>query len=261
MAFHSKRGGPHIIAFANIKGGVGKSTTAFHVSTALCNAGATVLAVDLDIPQQSLRKALANREGTCRRLGIKFPQPRYTVLNHCTLAGLKQEINRLGSRFDFAILDVAGHDSPMARHAIEIADTLVTPVNDSFIDIDLLGQFDPVSFDFKELGHFSKLVVEIMLRRPHPLDWVVVPNRLRRLGTANERRLSGALDKIAPKAGFRIAPGIGERVIYRDLFPFGLTLFDLHLIPEIARSQPRARSEMLAMLTALNLPSNLKRPE
>lgn len=251
--------GPHKIVFANEKGGVGKSTTAFHVCAALCNKGAKVLAVDLDSKQQSLGKALANREGMARRMNIAFPQPRHSVLGHCTAAGLDQEINRLGFHFDFAIIDVAGHDSAMARHAIALADTLVTPINDSFVDLDLLGHFDPVKFSYKEPGHFSRLVAELKDKRPYPLDWIVVPNRLRRLGTANEKRIDHALQQVAPKAGFRIAPGVGERVIYRDLFPFGLTLFDLHMLPNLARAQPKAKAEMEAMLNALNLPLILNR--
>ena len=40
------------------------------------------------------------------------------------------------------------------------------------------------------------------------------------------RRVSEALDQLAKRVGFRIIPGLGERVIYRELFPKGLTLLD-----------------------------------
>ncbi len=246
--------GPHVIVVANEKGGVGKTTVAFHTCVALCHAGETVLAIDLDARQQSLGKVLANREGISRRLKIPFPQPRYSVLDHGTPAGLRQEINRLGSQCSFVIIDVAGSDSPIARHAIAMADTLVTPVNDSFIDIGVLGQFDAVSFHFKQLGRFAQLVHELRALQDVPMDWVVVPNRLRRLGSANEKRFADALDLVAPQAGFRILPGMGERVIYRDLFPYGLTLYDLKRIPEFARAQPVAKSEIETTLAGFRLP-------
>jgi chromosome partitioning protein len=250
-----ERRGPHIIVFANEKGGVGKSTLAFHTCAALANAGAAVLAIDLDGRQQSLGRALTNREGTARRLKIAFPQPRYSVLNHLTQAGLQQEINRLGSQCSYVVIDVAGHDSPIARHAIALADTLVTPVNDSFVDLDVLGQFDPVTAQLKGMGGFATLVGQLRAAREAPLDWVVAPNRLRRLGTSNEKRFAAAIHGLAPKAGFRVAPGVGERVIYRDLFPLGLTLYDLKRIPDIGRSAPVAKSEMDAVMGALRLPA------
>jgi chromosome partitioning protein len=245
---------PHIIVFANEKGGVGKTTAAFHVCVSLCNAGENVLAIDLDARQQSLGRALENREGTSRRLKIDFAQPKRAVLNHVTQAGLHQEMNRLGWGCSFIIIDVAGHDSPIARHAIAIADTLVTPVNDSFVDIDVLGRLDPLTKKLKGLGCFTELVQNLRLGRTEPLDWVVLQNRLRRLGASNEHRIASALQHLAPIAGFRLIPGLGERVVYRELFPLGLTLFDLKRMPEFARAQPVARAELDAMLHALRLP-------
>jgi chromosome partitioning protein len=91
--------------------------------------------------------------------------------------------------------------------------------------------------------------------RQRPLDWVVMQNRSRSQGTKNERKFQDALNKIAPTAGFRLIPGLRERVVYRELFPIGLTLFDLALIPNLGRPQPAARAEISAMLGALNLPN------
>jgi chromosome partitioning protein len=91
--------------------------------------------------------------------------------------------------------------------------------------------------------------------RPKPLDWVVMQNRSRSLGTKNEIKVREALEKIAPVAGFRLVPGLRERVTYRELFPQGLTLFDLEMLPQLGRMQPQAREEIWAMLRALRLPS------
>jgi chromosome partitioning protein len=246
-----------VITFANEKGGVGKSTIAFHCCTALCNAGYKVAVVDLDYRQQSLARALENREGTARRLKISLPQPKYAVLNHQSAANLSQEVARIGWEADYILIDVAGHDSPLARHAMAMADTLVTPINQSFVDLDLLGQFDATTMQLKRLGSFARLVHELREVRDHrgkpPVDWVVVPNRLRRLGSFNEQRVGEALLDLTTKAGFRLAPSLGDRVAYRELFLLGLTVFDLKHIPDFARTQPAAKAEMAQMIEDLKL--------
>lgn len=248
----------HVIVFANEKGGVGKSTFAFHCCIALCNAGHKVAAVDLDSRQQTLSRALENREGTGRRLKVKLPRPRHVTLGHQTGASLTQEIARIGSDADYIIIDAPGHDSPMARHVIAMADTLVTPVNGSFVDLDLLGQFDPVSMNLKRFGNFSRLVQELRevrdFQQKPPVDWVVVQNRQRRLGSNNQSRIRQALNELAPKAGFRLARGLGERVAYRELFLLGMTVFDLKYIPDFARAQPEAKCELEQMVADLKLP-------
>jgi chromosome partitioning protein len=248
-----------VITFANEKGGVGKSTIAFHCCMALCNAGYRVAVIDLDHRQQSMARALENREGTGRRLKIDLPSPNHAVVTQQSGAALSQEIARIGWDADFVLIDVAGHDSPIGRHAIAMADTLVTPVNNSFVDIDLLGQFDPTTMQLKRFGSFARLVQELREVRDHrgkpPVDWVVVQNRLRRLGSNNEHRVSDALGELSTKAGFRLAHGLGERVAYRELFLLGLTLFDLKHIPQFSRAQPAAKEEIAQMISELRLES------
>ena len=138
-----------------------------------------------------------------------------------------------------------------------MADTIVTPVNDSFIDLDMLGRIDPRTGELKTLGAFARLVEHLkepgLARRERALDWVVMQNRSRSLGTKNERKVQDALVAIAPIAGFRLIPGLRERVVYRELFPLGLTLFDLERIPNLGRSQPSAQKEITEMLDALHL--------
>jgi chromosome partitioning protein len=248
----------HVIVFANEKGGVGKSTAAFHTAIALCNAGNNVAAIDLDSRQQSLSRALENREGTGRRLKINLPQPRHATVNQPAPAMLAHEIARIGGGADFIVIDVAGHDSPLARRAIAMADTLVTPINNSFVDIDLLGRYDAVTHKLKSFGPFARLVQDLREVRDHsrqpPFDWIVMPNRTRHLPSHNQTRISNALTDLAPKAGFRIAAGLGERVAYRDLFLLGLTLLDLKFIPAFAKAAPVAKSEIAQMIAELKLP-------
>lgn len=244
-----------VIVVANEKGGVGKSTIAFHLCVTLADAGLKVAALDLDRRQQSLCAALERREGTARRLDIALPVPKYQVLHVPSGATLCQEIGRIGWDSDIVVIDVAGADSGIARRAIAIADTLVTPVNSSFVDLDLLGRFHPVTLDLISHGRFATTVSEIRdarLRRDlSAIDWIVVPNRVRRGANQNQDRIDAALDRLAPDLGFRLAHGLSERVAYRELFLLGLTHLDLRRIPELSRAKPDANREVLALLAEL----------
>ena len=250
----------HMIVFANQKGGVGKSTLAFHTAIALADAGKKVACIDLDYAQATLSRVLTNREATCRLLKTWLPMPRHVALSHQSGAYLRQEIARIGSDCDYVVLDVAGSDTPIARRAIAMADTLVTPVNCSFADLDLLGQFDAHNLRLIRLGHFSRLVQALgearrVLRMPAP-DWVVLPNRTRRSGSNNEALAREALGVLAATAGFRLGEGLGDRVAYRELFLFGLTHIDLKRIPRLAKVKAFARKEIEQLLADLQLPQD-----
>lgn len=248
----------HIIVVANEKGGVGKSTMAFHICIGLAEKGYRVAAIDLDRRQQSLARALDNRSGTARRLQADLPIPVFTALENQSGAMLCQEISRIGWDSDFVVIDAPGHDSPVGRRAIAMADTLATPVNSSFVDLDLLGRFDPVSMKLKGPGCFSMLVNELRAERARremkPLDWVVVQNRTRHAGSHNQQRIDAALQFLSTSIGFRLGQGLSERVAYRELFLLGLTHLDLRRIPDLARTQVHARGEILQLLADLNLP-------
>jgi chromosome partitioning protein len=247
----------HVIVFANEKGGVGKSTLAFHTAVALSNAGKKVAVIDLDTNQATVSRALTNREATARLLKIELPCPGHVTLAQLSGAYLSQEIARIGQRCNYIIIDVAGGDSPIARRAIAMANTLVTPVNGSFADLDLLGQFDATTMKLKRIGHFGRVVQALSdareARRIPSADWIVMPNRHRRSGSNNEARVTEALDKLSRKLGFRIGQGLGERVAYRELFLFGLTHLDLKLIPKLARVKANAREEVEQLITDLRL--------
>jgi chromosome partitioning protein len=251
----------HIIVFANEKGGVGKSTTAFHICIALCNAGENVAALDIDLRQLTLDRALNARMDSAREYGVDLPGPRQILLAQATEAELETKIRMAQIDCSHIVIDVGGHDSPIARRAIAMADTIVTPVNDSFIDLDMLGRIDPRTGELKTLGAFARLVAHLkepgLARRERPLDWVVMQNRARSQGTKNERKFLDALSEIAPVAGFRLIPGLRERVVYRELFPIGLTLFDMKLIPNLGRAQHAAGQEISKLIAALNLPSHV----
>jgi chromosome partitioning protein len=248
----------HIIVFANEKGGVGKSTLAFHSCVALADQGLRVAAIDLDRRQQSLARALSHRNGTARRLGIALPGANHAVLEQPSSAMLIQEIARVGWDADFVVIDAPGHDCPIARRAIAMADTLVTPVNNSFVDLDLLGRFDPVTRRYRENGFFSRVVNELseerQLNRLARIDWIVAPNRVRRAASQNREQIESALRRLAPHAGFRIGHGLSERESYRDIALLGLTQLDTKRVPQLGRVRAQTRSEILALIEDLALP-------
>ena len=139
-------GQPHFIIFANEKGGTGKSTTAVHTAVALAASGHRVGALDLDQRQRTMTRYLENRDATMRRLDKALPHAAYEVLEDHTEAGLEAAIDRLAANADVIVVDTPGRDDPIARAAILRADTLVTPMNDSFVDLDLIGQVNPETF-------------------------------------------------------------------------------------------------------------------
>ena len=241
-----------IITVANEKGGVGKSTVAFHLAVALADCGHKVLAIDLDRRQQSLSRALIGRGGTAKRLGVRLPMPRHLLLQHPSGAQLCQEIARAGWDCDYVVIDAAGHDSPIARRAIALAELLVSPVNSSFVDLDLLGRFHPVNGRLLGAGCFAAMVAELRAARSDAglpeLDWLVLQNRKRRDTSHNQSKVDSALRRLAPRLDFRLGAGLSERVAYRELFALGLTHLDLRRIPDLARSTPIALSELDALL-------------
>ena len=248
----------HRIVFANEKGGTGKSTTAVHVAVALAASGQRVAALDLDVRQKTLARYLDNRAATARRRGLTMPTPVHGVLSLLTPAGLDQDVARLGQGCDFVIIDTPGRDDPLARAAIALADTLVTPINDSFVDLDLIGQVDAETFKVKRPSFYAELIWDLRKVRAKQdggtVDWVMLRNRLQHLEAHNMRRVGAALAELSKRVGFRVIPGLGERVIYRELFPKGLTLLDVGAIDSVGLSHIAARQELREMIAGLSLP-------
>ncbi|QGN54854.1 division plane positioning ATPase MipZ [Novosphingobium sp. Gsoil 351] len=254
--------GPHRIVFANEKGGTGKSTTAVHVAVALAYQGAKVAAIDLDSRQRTLHRYLENRAETQRRRGIRLPGPEFAVFRGETVEALDQLCEEIGEGHDFLLFDTPGRDDPFARHVATRADTLVTPLNDSFVDFDLIGQVDAETFKVRKLSFYAELIWEARKKRAmttiqegrREMDWVVVRNRSGHVEMRNMRRLDQALTELSKRVGFRIAQGLSERVIYRELFPSGLTLLDKGQLGELGTSHLVARQELRQLVAGLNLP-------
>ncbi len=259
---------PHRIVFANEKGGTGKSTTAIHVAIALAYMGARVAAIDLDPRQRTFHRYLENRAETERRRSIELPGARFAVFGGSTTAELDTMAADLAQDADFLLFDTPGRDDEFARHVATGADTLVTPINDSFVDFDLIGQVDAETFKVRRLSFYAELIWEARKKRAmatikdnrREMDWVVVRNRTQHVEARNMRRLDQALTELSKRVGFRIANGLSERVIYRELFPSGLTLLDKGHLGELGTSHLVARQELRALLGQLNLPMPAARP-
>jgi len=160
------------------------------------------------------------------------------------------------------IIDSPGANTHLSRQAHAAADIVVTPLNDSFVDFDLLATIDPQTYAVSKPSVYSDFVWEcrkrrLMARKP-ALDWIVMRNRLTATDAKNKRRMSAAIDALARRIGFRVAPGFGERVIYRELFPAGLTVLDLPqpgLDISLSMSHLAARQEVRALVSTLTLPA------
>ncbi len=259
---------PHRIVFANEKGGTGKSTTAVHIAVALAYKGAAVAAIDLDPRQRTMHRYFENRAETQAKRGVALPGARCEVFDGDT-DGLEELTGRLGEDADFIVFDTPGRDDPLARHAATEADTLVTPMNDSFVDFDLIGQVEGESFKVKRLSFYAELIWEARLKRSRSqierarreMDWVVVRNRTGHIEARNMVRIEKALGELSKRVGFRVAQGLSERVIYRELFPSGLTLLDKGQLGELGTSHLVARQELRELVAALRLPDMARVPE
>jgi len=252
----------HRIVFANEKGGTGKSTTAVHVGVALAYLGARVTMFDLDPRQRTTFRYLENRVETMAKRKLNLPTPAAEVFKGSTTEKLLKVMKRLERDSDFLIIDNPGRDDPFARTAVENADTLVTPLNDSFVDFDLIGQVDGETFKVKKLSFFAELVWEARMKRSRQtleakrpeMQWIVVRNRTGHVEARNQARLEKALSDMAQRVGFRAVKGLSERVIYRELFPSGLTLLDKGHLGELGTSHLIARQELRTLIKALKLP-------
>ncbi|GAA4767188.1 division plane positioning ATPase MipZ [Stakelama sediminis] len=248
----------HVIVFANEKGGTGKSTTAVHVAIALAARGARVSALDLDHRQRTLGRYLDNRQATIRRTGHALPMPRYETHDGESMDRFSELLEQLSAGADFLVIDTPGRDDPFARIAVTNADTLVTPMNDSFVDFDLIGQVDPDTYRVVRPSFYSELIWDSRKTRAKAdgstIDWIVLRNRMQHIEARNMRRVSSAIEQLSKRVGFRVIPGLSERVIYRELFPKGLTMLDSREFGGMALAHVAARQELREMMTGLALP-------
>jgi chromosome partitioning protein len=268
-----KSASAHVVVIGNEKGGSGKSTTAMHVAVALMKVGQRVATIDLDSRQRTFTHYIDNRRGWARRARIELEAPvHFCVAQGATLrldeneavefTGFAEAVGAVEHSHDFVVVDTPGTDSYLTRLAHCMADTLITPLNDSFVDFDVIGTVDPATFAVTGESHYAAMVRDARRQRrtidSARMDWIVVRNRLSALGSRNKRLVAEGLRELSTRLGFRCAEGLAERVLYREFFPRGLTALDnldeatLGMRPSL--SHVTARSEVMSLIAALKLP-------
>jgi chromosome partitioning protein len=264
----------HVIVIGNEKGGTGKSTLSIHIVIALLKAGYQVASIDLDTRQRTLTRFLENRSSWGMSAGRAIELPFHNALERAAkdnipeneiveFTSFAEAISRVEHAFEFVVIDTPATDSYLMRLAHSLADTLVTPMNDSFVDVDVLAR---VHNDRRRRGataQYASLVVEARRQRRLAdggvIDWVIVRNRVASLQSNNQRQVAGSLGRLSPELQFRMTDGFGDRVIFRELFPVGLTVLDS--IEEVtdkgalSASQIAARHEIENLISTLRLPT------
>jgi len=244
----------HVIVIGNEKGGAGKSTVAVHLATALMYEGAAVAVLDLDARQQSTGHFFANRLAWAAAKSATLPQP----LLLPAIAAVDELAASLSAPADFVVVDTPGADTELSRAAHQAANLIVTPMN-------VLGVVDPVTLEVVRPSLYAEAVWEARKARAagrgSPIDWVVLRNRLASTDPRNRRRVDERLTRLARRVGFRPIAGLRDRVIYRELFPFGLTVSDLTrgVRPvQVSLAHVAARQELRVLLRDLGLLAEAK---
>jgi chromosome partitioning protein len=284
---------PNVVVIGNQKGGSGKSTFAMHIIVALLRAGKRVACFDLDLNQQTLTRYLANRREWDRKHGRKLEMPdHYPVKErdaYGTARNLKQfiaqfkkdgrahkddfidgsslshsadlrqfilQLREIGraNKHEFIVIDTPSGVQHLSLIAHGMADTLITPINDSFFDLDVLVAMESSDRE-PQLSAYANMVWRALEARSkvsgRATDWIIVRNRLEAVESNNQRQITLVLDVLQRKLGFRIARGLLERPAYREFFAAGLTVFDFAERSESSAESGRTNS--LARVEVENL--------
>jgi len=264
----------HVIVCGNEKGGAGKTTTAMHITIGLLLEGHSVASIDLDGHQKSFTHYMSNRHLWNEKTNANLPVSRHFVIeraehldSHAQREAYEYEqlSNRLSAiehEYDYVVIDTPGFHSYLTRLAHGLADTLVTPINESFVDLDMFGNFRGDDLELHAIGSYAEMVLGARAQRKKldgkHIDWLVVRNRVAQLSSKNHKNIVAALDFLSEQFGFRTAIGISERNIYREFFPMGVTAMDRFSIQnrgdKPTMSHLSARREVKSLLKALHLP-------
>jgi chromosome partitioning protein len=253
-----------VIVVGNEKGGSGKSTVAMHIAMALIKSGQSVATIDLDSRQKSFTHYIENRRAWAQHVGRDLEIPEHLCLdatNDDNGQALTDAVDALAQSHSFIVIDTPGHDSDLTRRAHAMADTLITPLNDSFVDLDVLGTVDPETLGVTGTSHYAEMVDEARRQRQNldgvTSNWIVLRNRLSTLGSRNKRLVGEGLQELSRRLNFRCIEGLAERVIFREFYPRGLTAVDdldeITLGTRPTMSHVTARLEIENLLGAMGL--------
>lgn len=257
-----------VIVVGNEKGGTGKSTLAMHLIVWFLRSGKTVSSVDLDGRQGTLSHYIRNRAAYSENHGVDLGLPEHLSVSIRDDASAEEKaedektfagtIERLRRESDVVIIDTPGSDGALFRTAHETADILITPINDSLLDLDVLAKVEPESLLVKAPGRYAQTVWRARQKRAAEkrpqMQWFVVRNRVMHVATRNEKVMWKLLTALGGRIGFTPLAGLGERIIFRELFLKGLTLFDLggkNAAAKLSAAHLAARQELRGILAAI----------
>jgi len=260
----------YIIVLGNEKGGTGKSTTAMHITAALLTLGYKVGCIDVDARQATFTRYIDNRRAYVAKNNLPITVPDVISLQRSALkdrkeaedddkANLDNAVHKLKG-CDFIVIDTAGNDTFLSRYAHSYADTLITPLNDSMIDLDVIAHVDPETYEMTRPSVYAEWVWEQKqqraARQQAAMDWIILRNRLTNIHSKNKERIEAMLQKLSKRLAFRQIPGFSERVIFRELFHQGLTLLDLQAAGQsLNLSHVAAKQELRNLIEAIRLPA------
>ena len=251
-----------IVVIGNEKGGTGKSTLAMHLAVLWLRQGKKVATMDLDGRQGTLSKYLENRKAFATRRQIELPMPEHVRMSNISneVLFLRAQLDRLRNDFDVIILDTPGADTALSSEAIFQADILVTPINDSLVDLDVLASIDAQNMTLRGPSHYTERLFSVSQKRnlmqKTPLHWFVVRNRMSPFKNKNRQAIDALMPQLASKLRFTMLPSLTERIIFRELFLNGLTMLDLRengLHYPLSMSHLAARQEVRALACQLPL--------
>lgn len=260
-----------IIVIGNEKGGAGKTTCSMHLIVSLLERGKRVSTIDADCRQASLTSYIKQREN----YNHKNPSHQVLMPNHYLLKQSSNDsfklrldeeerhfgnvLNEAKNGSDYVIVDTPGTHTNLSNIAHSYADTIITPINDSFVDIDVMAKIDS---EMKIVGPsiYSAMVWEQKLNRAQrdngSIDWIVLRNRINSHNAENKKNVEHVLKNLSKRISFRQVHGFGERVIFRELFLQGLTLLDLKKSnhkKKLSLSHVAARHELRVLIHNLEL--------
>lgn len=261
---------PYVIVLGNEKGGTGKSTLSMHVITSLLKQGFRVASIDVDARQGTLSRYVENRKNRKETMKEDLPLPEHQPIFRSELENVSeakhQEKEAIESAmagfqgYDYIVIDTPGSDMHLSRLAHSYADTLITPVNDSFIDLDMLVRLESNSLSIIKPSTYAEMVWEQRkqkaIRSQGTIDWIVVRNRLASIYSRNREEVENVLKSLSKRIGYRLASGFGERVIFRELFLNGITLLDLaETGTSLSLSHIAAKKELATLMEMIQIPN------
>ena len=188
----------HTIVISNEKGGTGKSTISMHLAVKLMQEGFKVATVDLDGRQGTLSQYLNNRKLFCFKNAIKLPEPDHFkfaptedyahIQEHA--ACVEMQIKSLIPLYDAIIIDTPGNKNYLFELGHKFADTLITPIGDSLIDLNSISEIDFSTGKAGKPGVYANYIWEVKkalaAQGKNYLNWIVVGNKVSSTKSSNK---------------------------------------------------------------------------